>query len=75
MNNRQKTAITNLIRAAENPKRYAIDSANSVEQNKAVIRVFKTLFNIDENGVIIDFNDDMVEALCRLTERSSIDFL
>ena len=75
MNNKQKIAITNIIRAAENPETYGIKTANTVEQNKAVVKALNTLFDRDEKGVITDFNPETVEAFYGLTERPKIEIL
>lgn len=75
MNNKQKIAITNVIRAAENPEMYGIKTSNTVEQNKAVAKALKTLFDVDATGIITDFNSETIEEFYRLTERPSIDIL
>ncbi|MEG9430645.1 MAG: hypothetical protein VZQ61_06980 [Christensenellaceae bacterium] len=74
MNNRQKIAITNVIRAAENPERYGLKTANTQEQNKAICKALKTLF-VFEGDMVKDFNEETIEAFFRLTERPSIDIL
>lgn len=75
MNNKQKIAVTNVIRAAQNPERYGIKTANTPEQNKAIVRVLSTLFDFDNNGVVTDFNPETIDELSRLTERPSIEIL
>lgn len=75
MNNKQKIAITNVIRAAENPDRYGIKTVNSEEQNNAIVKALKTLFDVDENGTVLGFNDETVEAFFGLTERPSIEII
>lgn len=76
MNNKEKTAIMNVIRAAENPEIYGIKTVNSAESNKAIAKALKTLFDIDaKTGTIIDFNAETIDAFYRLTARPSIDIL
>ena len=75
MTNKQKIAITNFIRAAENPKKYGIEAQNTVEQNQALQRAFCTLFDFDEKGKVTDFNAETIEALCGLKESPKIDIL
>ena len=75
MNNKQKIAVTNVIRAAQNPELYGIKTANTPEQNKAIHRAFSTLFDFDNTGVVTDFNPEMIDEFYRLTERPSIDIL
>ena len=75
MNNKQKKAITNIIRAAENPGKYGLRTANTAEQNKAVVKALRTLFDEDEKGEVTDFNVETIESFYGLRESPTIDIL
>lgn len=62
MTNKEKKAITKLVMVAENPTAYGIAVGNTEEQNKAIIKVLRTLFDFDDK-MCTGFNAQTIENL------------
>lgn len=69
LSQKEKVAITQIIRVFDEPTKFGIyKTANTTEQNKAVVRAFKTLFDTNEKGEVVKFNEQTLDEFLKTNE-------
>lgn len=63
---KEKQAVKAIISVAKCPEIYGIISKNTASQNEAIIVAMETLFEIDENGNVIDFNEYIIDTFSKM---------
>ena len=69
LSQKEKCALTQIIKVFNDPAKFGITKTpNTTEQNQAVVRAFKTLFDCDANGNVTNFNEQTLDEFLKTNE-------